>query len=93
MNTEDTIIQDAPETDNRSSAQVRTYAEYKVGGDVNIRVYDAKCYGCIRHESDIMLTLMTGTQFQDIFMTNDQAIRLTKDLADAVIRNQANATK
>lgn len=45
-------------------------------------VHDNECNGCIRHESDIMVTFATdptepecliGTQFNDFFLTEEQA--------------------
>ena len=59
----------------------------------NIVVGYKDCIGCLRAERDIMVTMLThdksggGTNFDDYFLTTEQARHLIKKLTDALEHN------
>lgn len=53
-----------------------------------INVYDQKCFGCKRHEKDVMVSVGEGRKIHDIFMSNEQAQELIVKLQTIVARNK-----
>lgn len=55
----------------------------------NIRAYGQNCNGCVRLKKDIMIGTMTPEkEFVDIFLNNDQAEELARDLLRRVTENK-----
>lgn len=58
-----------------------------------VTVFDKQCFGCEQYEKDVMLTFSYTDKstdvfhINDIFLTNEQALRLIDDLSAVVKRN------
>lgn len=56
----------------------------------NVRAYDKNCTGCLRHQKDVMISFDSteeGYDIKDLFLTQDQAEFLLKELSEVVERN------
>lgn len=55
-----------------------------------INVCDKNCNGCVRHSSDIMITLRVkdSPEFNDFFLSNEQAEKLVADLQKRIAINK-----
>jgi len=62
----------------------------------NIRAYDKNVHGCIKHGKDVMIAFNThdkGYTIKDLFLNQDQAEFLLKELFEAVSRNKEDNAK
>lgn len=58
-----------------------------------IQVYGNHCNGCERNKKDIMIAFMhTGQEFYDVFLSNEEALKLANNLVSRVGGNTATRT-
>jgi len=63
----------------------------------SVRAYDENCIGCKNNNSDVMLSVQIGnirephptsSMFNDIFMTNEEALAISDEIQKQVKQNK-----